>query len=72
MFIVCGTNSASTQRKTQKMEYIEEDVKKLVRKLVALYPDSQILFNSILPRLDRDDRRGKQINKVKKSSKCNI
>ena len=59
-----GTNDAATSRVDQLVDIVAGHIQKLFGTLKILYPHSQMMFSSILPRFDDDDARGKEINQV--------
>ena len=62
-----GTNNASTLRDNTPIRQCAEEIFDVMELLNSIYPQAEIWFSGILPRLDDDHKRGLNINEVKLS-----
>ena len=60
-----GTNNASTLRDNTPIRQCAEEIFDVMELLNSIYPQAEIWFSGILPRLDDDHKRGININEVK-------
>lgn len=64
VIIHIGTNSCDTSRKVHKIEDVVEEINTIIRIFLTLYPDSQIIYSTILPRLDQVQERVEECNSL--------
>ena len=64
VIIHVGTNSASTSRANLTISQVVKDIEQVIQLLSSMYPQADIWFSAILPRLDNDNNRVLAINKV--------
>ena len=59
-----GTNNASTLRDNIPIRQCAQEIFDVMELLNSIYPQAEIWFSGILPRLDDDHKRGLSINEV--------
>ena len=64
VFVHCGTNNASTVRHNMTVTQSAKEMEHCIETLMKFYTHAKIVISGILPRNDKENLRGQDINEL--------